>query len=223
MLGLRDAYRLFQIAKEKNIKLMFLGDSRQHSSVAAGAFMRTAAGVWRHHAATASPRSSGRRTGDHREAVELMFEGKTLEAFDMLDKKLGWVNEIEDAERTLPGHGGGIRRGAQGRHEVERDPAARPDACRGQAGHGRRPRAAAARGHDRQGGARVHALGQRRPDRGREGRRPQLPAGQGGHGPVLPERGRAQGRRRGSWSARPARHRCRSTRRRSSRRTARRR
>ena len=40
MLGLRDANQLFQVAKEKNIKLVLLGDSRQHSSVAAGAVMR---------------------------------------------------------------------------------------------------------------------------------------------------------------------------------------
>ena len=31
MLGLRDAHRLFRIAKEKNLKLVFLGDSRQHA------------------------------------------------------------------------------------------------------------------------------------------------------------------------------------------------
>ena len=61
MLGLRDAYRLFSIAKEKDIKLVFLGDSRQHSSVAAGAFMRLLqeyGGI----TPTASPRSSGRKT-----------------------------------------------------------------------------------------------------------------------------------------------------------------
>ena len=34
----------------------------------------------------------------HRQAVELMFEGKTLEGFDILDKKLGWVQEIKDAD-----------------------------------------------------------------------------------------------------------------------------
>ena len=115
--GLRDAYRLFTIAKEKNLKLVFLGDSRQHSSVAAGAVMR----LLQQYGGVTPYRITEikrQKNDDHKAAVGLMFEGKTLEGFDLLDKKLGWVKEIADAEAALPGDGGGIRRGAQGRHEM---------------------------------------------------------------------------------------------------------
>jgi conjugative relaxase-like TrwC/TraI family protein len=98
MLGLRDAHRLFAVAKEKKIRLVLLGDSRQHSSVAAGAVMRVLqqyAGLTPYRI-TAIKRQKNRH---HREAVKLMFEGKTLEGFDLLDKKLGWVHEITDAEQ----------------------------------------------------------------------------------------------------------------------------
>ena len=50
MLGLRDAHRLFTLAKEKNLKLVFLGDSRQHSSRCRRGGYAADAGIWRHHA-----------------------------------------------------------------------------------------------------------------------------------------------------------------------------
>lgn len=97
MLGLRDASRLFAIAKDKNLRLIFLGDSRQHSSVAAGAFMRLVqqfGGITPFRIA----KIKRQKNEDHKAAVELMFAGKTLAGFDLLDEKLGWVQEIEDAE-----------------------------------------------------------------------------------------------------------------------------
>jgi conjugative relaxase-like TrwC/TraI family protein len=95
MLGLRDAYELSRLAKEKDIRLIYLGDSRQHSSVAAGAVMRTLKeyGGLTPLAITGIKRQTNR---DHKEAVKLMFEGKTAEGFDLLDQKLGWVHEIAD-------------------------------------------------------------------------------------------------------------------------------
>lgn len=99
MLGLRDAYRLAAVAKEKHIRLIFLGDSRQHSSVAAGAVMQTLQryGCMEPLRITRIKRQTD---ADHRKAVELLYEGRTLEGFDLLDKKLGWVHEIQsDTER----------------------------------------------------------------------------------------------------------------------------
>jgi conjugative relaxase-like TrwC/TraI family protein len=96
MLGLRDAFRLFTIAREKNLNLIFLGDSRQHSSVSAGAFMRLMqefGGVKAHRIAEIKRQ----KNKHHKEAVALMFAGKTLRGFDVLDKKLGWVKEIAHA------------------------------------------------------------------------------------------------------------------------------
>ncbi len=98
MLGLKDAYRLFAIAREKNIRLVLLGDSRQHSSVSAGAVMRVLqqyGGIvpWR------ITQIKRQQNEDHKAAVKLLFEGRTAEGFDLLDKKLGWVYEIADAEQ----------------------------------------------------------------------------------------------------------------------------
>lgn len=96
MMGLKDAYKLFCIAKEKEIKLVLLGDSRQHSSVAAGAVMRTL-----HQYGRVTPiritQIKRQHNEDHRRAVGLLFEGRVLDAFDILDRKLGWVHEIADA------------------------------------------------------------------------------------------------------------------------------
>ncbi len=97
MLGLRDAHRLFSIAREKDVKLVFLGDSRQHASVPAGAFMRVMqeyGGVKPYRIATIKRQ----KNEDHRAAVTLMFEGRTVEGFDLLDKKLEWVKEIAGAK-----------------------------------------------------------------------------------------------------------------------------
>ena len=44
---------------------------------------------------------------EHRAAVGLMFEGKTLEGFDKIDR-LGWVKEIDRRRCPLPGNGGGV-------------------------------------------------------------------------------------------------------------------
>src|SRR5207245_9988688 len=67
------------------------------SSVAAGAFMRLLQqyGGITPYLITEIKRQ---KNSDHKAAVKLMFEGKTLEGFDRLDKKLGWVKEIAGAE-----------------------------------------------------------------------------------------------------------------------------
>ena len=82
-----------------DLKLILLGDSRQHSSVPAGATMR----LLKEYGGIAPYRISTikRQLNDqHKASVKLMFEGKTAAGFDMLDKKLGWVKEIDDdAER----------------------------------------------------------------------------------------------------------------------------
>jgi hypothetical protein len=95
MLGLRDSHKLFRIARENNIRLVFLGDSRQHSSVSAGAFMRTLQ-QWGGIEPIRITRIKRQKDEDHREAVGRLHAGKPLEAFDILDKKLGWVHEIRD-------------------------------------------------------------------------------------------------------------------------------
>jgi conjugative relaxase-like TrwC/TraI family protein len=94
MLCHADAYKLFQIAEGRNLRLVFLGDSRQHGSVAAGAFLRLIrefGGV-----VPLTIRTIKRQeNAEHKAAVGLMFEGDTLEGFDKIDS-LGWVKKIDD-------------------------------------------------------------------------------------------------------------------------------
>lgn len=98
LLGHADAYKLFAIARNKGITLTFLGDSHQHGSVGAGSFMRLLreyGGITPFTICTIKRQENV----EHREAIGLMFEGKTLDGFDRLDQ-LGWVREIaSDAER----------------------------------------------------------------------------------------------------------------------------
>ena len=66
MLGLRDAYRLFSLAKEKNLELVLLGDSRQHSSRRRRSGDAGAATVWRHHAVPHHPDQAAEKRGPPR-------------------------------------------------------------------------------------------------------------------------------------------------------------
>jgi len=98
MLGHRDAYRLFSLAKEGDMRLDLLGDSRQHGSVARGALMR----VLQEHGGLKPFRLSEikRQEGKgYRRAVELFSRGKALEGFDALDG-LGWVRQIKEGDRN---------------------------------------------------------------------------------------------------------------------------
>jgi AAA domain/TrwC relaxase len=93
MLGHKDAVKLFQIAGKHDLKLIFVGDPMQHGSVPRGTFLRTL-------------KEQGRITpfrlteimrqhdADYRAAAQLLSEGRTLDGFDALDAKKGWVQEI---------------------------------------------------------------------------------------------------------------------------------
>lgn len=96
MLGHADAFKLFNIAKDNNITLTFLGDSRQHSSVTAGSFMR----LLRQYGGVTPFRISTikrQENAEHRAAIGLMFEGRTLEGMEKIDG-LKWIHEIDDAD-----------------------------------------------------------------------------------------------------------------------------
>jgi hypothetical protein len=98
MLGHKDAYRLFELARENDLKLICVGDARQHGSVARGALMR----ILKDYAGVRSFRLEEikrQEDGDYLAAVKLLAAGRTAEGFDALDKK-EWVREIGDpAER----------------------------------------------------------------------------------------------------------------------------
>jgi len=97
MLGHDDAFRLFQKAKEDNLRIDFVGDSAQHGSVARGALMRV---LQEYGGLTPFRLSEIKRqeSGPYKAAVRLLSEGKTLEGFDKLDS-IGWVKEIREGDR----------------------------------------------------------------------------------------------------------------------------
>jgi conjugative relaxase-like TrwC/TraI family protein len=94
MLGHKDAVKLFAIAGRDHLKLLFVGDERQHGSVARGSLLR----VLKEHAGI---RPHGLRQimrqkdVEYRAAAQLLSDGKTLEGFAAIDNK-GWVQEIGD-------------------------------------------------------------------------------------------------------------------------------
>jgi conjugative relaxase-like TrwC/TraI family protein len=97
MLGHRDAYRLFAAAKDGDMRLDLLGDSRQHGSVARGALMRVLQdyGGLQPFRLSSIKRQEGK---GYRRAVELFAQGKADDGFDALDA-MGWVRELKDGER----------------------------------------------------------------------------------------------------------------------------
>ena len=97
MLGHRDAYRLFQVAKDNNLKLNLLGDSRQHGSVPRGALFRV---LRQYGGVTPFTLSTIKRQKavPYREAVQAFAGGDTLAGFDRLDQ-LGWIRE-QPGDRT---------------------------------------------------------------------------------------------------------------------------
>ena len=95
MLGHKDAVKLFKIAEENKLKLIFVGDPMQHGSVPRGALMR----LLEEHAGINPFRLTKimrQKDAGYRAAAQLLSEGKTLEGFEALDKK-GWVKEVGDA------------------------------------------------------------------------------------------------------------------------------
>jgi TrwC relaxase/AAA domain len=95
MLGHKDAVKLFKLAEQNNLKLIFVGDPMQHGSVPRGALMRL---LEEHAGITPFRLTKIMRQEDagYRAASQLLSEGKTLAGFDALDKK-EWVKEVGDA------------------------------------------------------------------------------------------------------------------------------
>jgi conjugative relaxase-like TrwC/TraI family protein len=89
---------LFGVAERQHARLVLMGDRRQHSSPSRGSPLR----LLEEDAGVPSVEVSEimRQQGDYRKAVHLLSEGKTDEGFDELDR-LGWVQEVPDAERYL--------------------------------------------------------------------------------------------------------------------------
>lgn len=97
LLGHGDAFRLFQLAGQLDVKLILVGDPMQHGSVPRGALLRvlTEYGGLKPFRLSEILRQEG---AEYRAAATLLSQGETAEGFDALDR-MGWVQEIAGEER----------------------------------------------------------------------------------------------------------------------------
>jgi hypothetical protein len=100
MLGHKDAVRLLRIARDKDLKLVFVGDPMQHGSVPRGAFMHVlkAYGCVKPFRLKEILRQKQADDPRYLEAAQLLSEGRTLEGFDTLND-MGWVRQMSEEER----------------------------------------------------------------------------------------------------------------------------
>ena len=99
LLSNKDMAALFEVAGRVNSRVILMGDRRQHGSVASGSplkLLEEEAGV-PSFAVTDIVRQ---KDDEYKKAVQMLSEGKTDEGFEALDR-LGWVQEVPDAERYL--------------------------------------------------------------------------------------------------------------------------
>ena len=88
--------QLFALAEKMDARVLLSGDRRQHGSVERGSALRLLeeeAGL-----VPAEVKEIKRQSGDYKEAVKALSEGRVAEGFKRLDD-LNWVREIPDEER----------------------------------------------------------------------------------------------------------------------------
>jgi conjugative relaxase-like TrwC/TraI family protein len=97
LLGTRDLNRLFEIADSTNARVLLVGDRRQHRSVTAGEplkLLEERAGL-----RVAEVTEILRQEGDYKKAAKALSEGRTVDAFAVLDK-LQWIREVSNDNRN---------------------------------------------------------------------------------------------------------------------------
>ncbi len=96
LLGMRTMAKVFDLAGQLDCRVLLTGDRRQHGSVERGAALRLLeeeAGL-----VPAEVKEIQRQSGEYKEAIKALSEGRTTEGFNRLDK-LGWVKEIAEDDR----------------------------------------------------------------------------------------------------------------------------
>jgi conjugative relaxase-like TrwC/TraI family protein len=97
LLGTRAMSRVFDLADKKNARVVLVGDRFQNGSIERGAALRlleTEAGL-----IPASIKDIQRQKGAYKQVVQALSEGRTQDGFRQLDDELGWVREVNDADR----------------------------------------------------------------------------------------------------------------------------
>jgi conjugative relaxase-like TrwC/TraI family protein len=95
-LGTRDMTQVFDVADRLSARVILVGDRRQHRSVTAGEplkLLEETAGL-----RVAEVTEILRQQGDYKKAAQALSEGRTVEAFEELDK-LGWIKQVDDVDR----------------------------------------------------------------------------------------------------------------------------
>jgi conjugative relaxase-like TrwC/TraI family protein len=95
-LGTRDMLSVFDVAEAVGARVLLVGDRRQHRSVTAGEplkLLEERAGL-----KVAEVTEILRQQGDYKKAAQALSEGRTVDAFEELDK-LGWIKQVDDADR----------------------------------------------------------------------------------------------------------------------------
>lgn len=95
-LGTRDMLSIFEKAESLSARVILVGDRRQHRSVTAGEplkLLQETAGL-----KVAEVTEILRQQGNYKIAAQALSEGRTEDGFAELDK-LGWIKQVEDAER----------------------------------------------------------------------------------------------------------------------------
>lgn len=100
LIGNKDMNRLFDIAKEQNARLLLTGDTRQHSSVAAGDALRILEQEGGMKVARVTKIQRQKGNSFYKRAVYFAAEGKTDAALHQLDA-IGAVVEIHDGRERL--------------------------------------------------------------------------------------------------------------------------
>ena len=99
LVGTRTMSQLLTLAKSMNCRAIMAGDHYQHGLVEAGDGMKLL--MNKAKIETAHVQEVVRqRSGIHKKAVEDLSKGRTLEAYQKLDKA-GQVHEIEDHEKRM--------------------------------------------------------------------------------------------------------------------------
>ncbi|MBI1349443.1 relaxase domain-containing protein [bacterium] len=96
LIGTKTMGDVFQLAKERNARVVLSGDSRQHESVERGSAFR----LLQDHAGIvpAEVTEIRRQTGDYRRAVQYLSRGEVSAGFERLDQ-LGFIHELPDDQR----------------------------------------------------------------------------------------------------------------------------
>lgn len=96
LIGTRTMGRVFSLADRLGARVVLVGDRRQHGAVERGAALRLLedeAGL-----RPAQLKEIKRQSGEYRQAVEALAEGRVEDGFGQLDR-LGWIREVEGTER----------------------------------------------------------------------------------------------------------------------------